>query len=235
MVIATVGSWPNNPASIVGKVIKAPKSAEGALLNQNAVILRVKSKGKTNQLFLFYRLKTKDFSEYIVSGAQGSANQASITLKDIFGFRFGLPPIDEQEAIAKILSDLDSKIELNRQMNVTFEKIGQALFKRWFIDFEFPNEKGKPYKSSGGEMVGSELGRIPKGWQVKKAGEVIDIFGGTTPSTKEPEYWQGGNIYWATPKDLSELDSLHSTAKCNMYGLPIHEPKKGVKLGDTFV
>jgi type I restriction enzyme S subunit len=92
-------------------------------------------------------------------------------------------------------------------MNKTLEAIGQALFKHWFIDFEFPNEKGKPYKSSGGKMVDSKLGEIPEGWDVKKVGDVIDIFGGTTPSTKELKYWEGGSIHWATPKDLSELDS----------------------------
>lgn len=53
-------------------------------------------------------------------------------------------------------------------MNKTLEEMGQALFKRWFVDFEFPDEKGKPYKSSGGEMVESELGKIPKGWRVGK-------------------------------------------------------------------
>ncbi len=68
----------------------------------------------------------------------------------------------------KILSDLDSKIELNHQMNHTLEEIGQAIFKRWFTDFEFLNEEGKPYKSSGGEVVYSELGEIPKGWRVSK-------------------------------------------------------------------
>jgi len=82
-----------------------------------------------------------------------------------------LPELEEQEIISKILSDLDSKIELNQQMNKHLEAIGQAIFKRWFIDFEFPNEKGKPYKSSGGEMVKSELGEIPKGWKVEKLGD----------------------------------------------------------------
>ncbi len=63
-----------------------------------------------------------------------------------------IPSLPEQRAIAKILSDLDAKIELNQEMNKTLEEIGKALFKHWFIDFEFPNEKGKPYKSSGGAM-----------------------------------------------------------------------------------
>lgn len=84
----------------------------------------------------------------------------------------------ETDKIAKILSDLDSKIELNNQMNKTLESVGQALFKRWFVDFEFPNEKGKPYKSSGGEMIDSELGEIPKEWEAKTLGELTDFKNG---------------------------------------------------------
>lgn len=88
-----------------------------------------------------------------------------------------IPPLQEQSAIAKILSDLDSKIELNQQMNKTLEAIGQAIFKHWFVDFEFPNEKGEPYKSSGGEMVfNEELGKeIPRGWGISKLGQFLNI------------------------------------------------------------
>ena len=88
-----------------------------------------------------------------------------------------LPPIEEQKLIEKILSDLDSKIELNQQMNKTLEELGQAIFKHWFIDFEFPNEQGKPYKSSGGEMVyNEELGKeIPSNSRVINLGELIEL------------------------------------------------------------
>lgn len=65
------------------------------------------------------------------------------------------------------MSSLDDKIELNNEMNKTLEETAQSIFKRWFVDFEFPNEDGQPYKSSGGEMVESERGMIPKGWEVK--------------------------------------------------------------------
>jgi type I restriction enzyme S subunit len=103
-----------------------------------------------------------------------------------------IPSLPEQSAIATILSDLDSKIELNRQMNATLEAIGQGLFKHWFVDFEFPNEKGKPCKSNGGEMVDSELGEIPKGWKVGNFEEIIDITSGKRPNekleTKNNEY-----------------------------------------------
>jgi len=109
---------------------------------------------------------------------------------------------DEIKEIIKILSDLDSKIELNQQMNATLEKIGQALFKHWFIDFEFPNEEGKPYKSSGGQMVDSELGEIPKGWDVKKNGEVLELaYGKALKETgrcagRIPVYGSNGRVGW---------------------------------------
>lgn len=134
VVIATVGSWPKNPASIVGKTISVPKEAAGGLLNQNAV--RLRAINGLNQRYLFCLLKTRDFQNYIVSTAQGSANQASITLKDIFRFTFYLPKPKEQKAIAHILGSLDDKIELNRQMNETLESMAQALFKSWFVDFD---------------------------------------------------------------------------------------------------
>jgi type I restriction enzyme, S subunit len=83
-----------------------------------------------------------------------------------------LPDLPTQTAIAEILSSLDDKIELNNKINQELENLAQTLFKQWFIDFEFPydfaqgkpNENGAPYRSSGGEMVDSELGMIPKGW-----------------------------------------------------------------------
>jgi type I restriction enzyme S subunit len=60
-------------------------------------------------------------------------------------------------------------------MNQTLEEIGKALFRQWFVDFEFPNEEGKPYKSSGGEMVDSELGEIPKGWKITNLNKIVNI------------------------------------------------------------
>ncbi len=99
-------------------------------------------------------------------------------IRDINKIRLTVPPISEQRAIAKILSDLDEKIELNHQMNKTLEAIAQVLFKRWFVDFEFPDEKGKPYKSSGGKMVDSESGDIPDGWEIKPLDRIADFLNG---------------------------------------------------------
>lgn len=107
----------------------------------------------------------------LLKAATGSTfpNVSREQLRNLLCF---IPPLPEQHAIAHIFSTIDDKTALDRQMNSTLEAIAQALFRRWFVDFEFPNEKGKPYRSSGGEMVDSELGRIPEGWRVGMFGDV---------------------------------------------------------------
>lgn len=122
--------------------------------------------------FIYYRMKLA--KEELESVAGGS------TFKEVSGkvmkeFKIKLPSIEQQKRIASILSSLDDKIELNNEMNKTLEEMAQSIFKRWFVDFEFPNEDGQPYKSSGGEMVESELGMIPKGWQVKTINEIVNV------------------------------------------------------------
>jgi type I restriction enzyme, S subunit len=174
VVIATVGSWPTNPDSVVGKCICVPKKAEGTLLNQNAVRLRAKS--DIDQRFLFYVLKRPDFQTYIVGNAQGSASQASITLNDIFGFKFQCPRLGEQKAIANVLGALDDKIELNRRMNATLEAMARALFQSWFVDFDPVRAKVDGRKPVGIDAATAALlpatfqkshfGPIPKGWEI---------------------------------------------------------------------
>lgn len=132
IIIMTVGSWPDNPASVVGKVISVPFEADKALLNQNAV--RIRGNGNIDNKYLYHRLKNSDFSGYIVNNAQGSANQASITLEDIFSFKFNLPSKDEQRAIASVLSSLDDKIDLLHHQNATLEAMAETLFRQWFVE-----------------------------------------------------------------------------------------------------
>jgi type I restriction enzyme, S subunit len=118
--------------------------------------------------YLYYTLKTFDLASLNVGSAV-----PSLTTEVLNDVLVSVPNIDTQTAIAEILSSLDDKIELNNKINQELENLAQTLFKQWFIDFEFPNENGEPYKSSGGEMVESELGEIPKGWEVKKLGELV--------------------------------------------------------------
>ena len=177
IIIATVGSWPTNPASIVGKVVRVPESANNALLNQNAV--RIRSNGIVDSDYLYYLLKEEHFSKYLVGTAQGSANQASITLKDIFGYSFSAPSeIKDQHRIASILSSLDRKIELNNKINADLEEMAQAIFKNWFVDFE-------PFKD--GKFVDSELGMIPEGWKVGRLTEIASYMNGLAMQKFPPE------------------------------------------------
>lgn len=133
-------------------------------INSGMVIIR-NAGDKFDTKYLYHLLKSPIVKQQYLSFATGSA-QPQLPIRDINKIRLILPSISEQRAIAKILSDLDEKIELNRQMNKTLESIAQAIFKRWFVDFEFPDKNGKPYNSSGGKLVDSELGDIPEGWTV---------------------------------------------------------------------
>lgn len=123
--------------------------------------------------YLYYTLKTFDLASLNVGSAV-----PSLTTEVLNDVLVSVPDINTQTAIAEILSSLDDKIELNNKINQELENLAQTLFKQWFIDFEFPNENGEPYKSAGGEMVESELGEIPKGWEVKSLDEVAEYLNG---------------------------------------------------------
>lgn len=113
--------------------------------------------------------------------------QDNINIEYLENLRFKIPPKKYQDKVADTLSSLDAKIELNNTMNSELEAMAKTLYDYWFVQFDFPNEEGKPYKSSGGAMVYSpELKReIPKGWKVKALGEVCDLYQPKTISEKE--------------------------------------------------
>jgi type I restriction enzyme, S subunit len=168
--------------------------------------------------FLYYYLTTDRYTDYLSAIADAHTSTYPAFNPDILeNSEIPFPPEKEQRAIAKILSDLDEKIELNRQMNKTLEAIGQTLFKQWFVDFEFPDKNGKPYKSSGGRMVDSELGETPEGWEVKPLDKIAEFLNGLAlqkyppkddrylPVIKIRELNQG--ITESTDKASSEIDN----------------------------
>lgn len=171
-------------------------------LAQRIILLRGKSDVVDNG-FLFYSLRTGLMQHRLSARASGSTVQGikSAELKKVL---IPLPDIDTQKEIVKILSCLDRKIENLRKQNETLEAIAQTLFKHWFVDFEFPNADGKPYKSSGGVMEPSELGEIPAGWRVSTLGDEFDIAIGRTPPRKESEWFSIDikDVKWASIKDM---------------------------------
>jgi type I restriction enzyme S subunit len=129
--------------------------------------------------FLYYFLTQQEITDYLNTIAEGGTTTfPAFKAEELREIPIYLPDLPIQTAIAEILSSLDDKIELNNKINQELENLAQTLFKQWFIDFEFPDENGEPYKSSGGEMVESELGEIPKGWGVGTTYDISDVIYG---------------------------------------------------------
>ncbi|HDP7640368.1 restriction endonuclease subunit S [Escherichia coli] len=156
VIVATVGSWPQNPASIVGKVVRVPCPLSGALLNQNTVRLRVNDDNLVNQKYLYIALKTKEFSDHLISKAQGSANQASITLSDIFSYAIPWGTYTQRKYIVNVIDSINDKIVIANQINQTLEQMAQALFKSWFVDFE-PVKAKMAVLEAGGSQADATL------------------------------------------------------------------------------
>lgn len=149
--------------------------------------------------YLYYLLKTIDFKNYGGGSAVPTLNRNHIHPIIVKYFE----EFKTQKKIADILSNFDYKIELNNQINANLEQQAQAIFKSWFVDFE-------PFKD--GEFVESELGLIPKGWLIGKFTDVINVLGGGTPNTTNPEFW-GGSIPFFTPKDVNGSGFVLATEK----------------------
>ena len=172
-------------------------------INQSLICVRAK-KDIIDPYYLFYNISSR-YNE-LRQISDGHSIRGSLTTKLISDLNISLPTIDEQRKIREILFSIDNKIETNNEINKKLEEMAQAIFKQWFVDFEFPNEDGKPYKSSGGEMVESELGMIPKGWEVKTIGDLANVVSkGTTPRKNDIDNALDENsIKFIKVKDISD-------------------------------
>ena len=135
-----------------------------------------------NPVYLAYFLKTDEFQKQIYGIVGGSAIP-TLSQEDLASLIVRVPNENIQNTIADILDSLDGKIELNKQINDNLEAMAKQLYDYWFVQFDFPNEKGKPYKSSGGAMVWNEkLKReIPQGWSNGVLSDVANITMGQSP------------------------------------------------------
>ena len=173
----------------------------------SADVLVFRAKSGHSQEFLYASLLQDSFYDYVMKGKKGSkmprGDKAQI-------MRYSIPKLSlaEEACIGNIILSFCTKININRQINDNLEAMAKQLYDYWFVQFDFPNEDGKPYKSSGGAMVWNErLKReIPVGWQVENLVDFAEIKNGATPSTTDDANY-GGNIVWITPKDLSDQQS----------------------------
>ncbi len=154
-------------------------------------------------LFIKYSIDT--LYDYLVGLSTGSArdNLSQAGIKDL---KLIVPnSLKEQKQLASVLATLDKKITLNRQINDNLEAMAKQLYDYWFVQFDFPDEKGKPYKSSGGKMVwyGTLKQEIPNGWYVSNICKVAEILSGGTPSKAITKYWDKGTIPFFGPTDCN--------------------------------
>jgi type I restriction enzyme S subunit len=208
----------------LGKIGFAREGSPPFVCSPQTTFWRVLNEQVIDRYYLFAYMRSPQFKRVfsVCGGETDMAPYVSLTSQRSIELR--LPQIRIQRAIGEIVHSLDDKIELNRKTNETLEAMAKALFKSWFVDFDPVRAKaegrptGLPAEISDlfpDSFEDSELGEIPKGWRVAPVGDVVECVGGSTPSTNEPEYWDGGEYFWATPKDLSSLSEpfLLDTAK----------------------
>jgi len=166
LVICTVGSHPTQPGSVVGRTAIIPASADGALLNQNAVCIR-SSSPDIDQGWLNYFGRNQEFHDYIISCARGSASQVRMAIGLLKNMPVVVPHLPIQQRIAGILSAYDELIENSQRRIKILESMARALYREWFIHFRFPGHESFP-------RIVSPLGEIPLGWEVKKLGSLAE-------------------------------------------------------------
>ncbi|MGL5357263.1 MAG: restriction endonuclease subunit S [Cetobacterium sp.] len=199
--------------------------------SNDVLIIRSLNSDKMSNEYLYYVLSEERFFDYTVNTSKGTKMPRG-DKSAIMQYDFDLPSLETQEKIASILSALDDKIEINNEMNKTLEEMAQTLFKRWFIDFDFPNENGEPYKTSGGKMIDSELGEIPEGWEVKEIQNIIEVKDGTHDSPKQNEkgyrlvtskHLEKNRINFESANIISEIDyiKINKRSQVNQYDILI--------------
>jgi type I restriction enzyme S subunit len=147
----------------------------------------VRSTKLSDQNYLYYLIRSDKFEQY-VNKIQTGSSIPHISIKQIEQFPIAFPPLDQQKKISTVLSALDSKIELNNLINAELEAMAKTLYDYWFVQFDFPNAKGKPYKSSGGKMVWNEALKrdVPEGWEVKLLGDIGNFKNGVNYDPSNP-------------------------------------------------
>ncbi|MGM7637146.1 restriction endonuclease subunit S [Bacillus sp. Hm123] len=158
------------------------KTAQVSILEENEIgfgstefiVLREKEGLSVND-YIYYLSISPKIRDIAIKSMTGTSGRQRAQVDVIKNEKIKIPNVTEQKAIANILSSLDEKIEVNNQINKKLEEMAQTIFKQWFVDFEFPNEEGKPYKSSGGRFKESNIGLIPSIWNSTKLESFCEI------------------------------------------------------------
>ena len=167
---------------LLGTTARIPESGK-YIQSQDVALVKCK-KGLLDPNFCYYLISSSVVRQQLSAGAQQTKirHTSPDKIKDCTVW---IPELEVQKRIGRILSDIDEKIALNRQINDNLEAMAKQLYDYWFVQFDFPNEEGKPYKSSGGAMVWNEKlkHQIPEGWEVKQLRDIIETNRGISYNT----------------------------------------------------
>ena len=197
------------------------QEVDQAIISQAYPIFEVKDETRLLPEYLMMWFTRSEFDREACFNAVGGV-RGSLEWEDFTDMQLPIPSITKQREIIKEYHTIVNRIKLNQQLIQKLEETAQAIYKQWFVDFEFPDENGLPYKSNGGEMEESELGEIPKGWEIKSLKSIcLKIGSGSTPKGGKESYHKTGislvrsmNVYdfVFSSDDLAFLDDEQAKA-----------------------
>lgn len=187
---------------LLGSTAIIPES--GKYIQSQDVAKIVCKENLLDKNFAFYLISSTIVKQQLSAAAQQTKirHTSPDKIKDCIVW---IPELKEQKRIGRLLRTIDHKIELNRAINQNLEAMAKQLYDYWFVQFDFPNEEGKPYKSSGGKMVWNEkLKReIPEGWDISLIKDIATTYSGGTPKSTNIEYYDNGEIAWINSGELN--------------------------------
>ena len=169
-----------------------------AIISQAYVVFEVINPNELLPEYLMMWFRRPEFDRYARYKSHGSAREI-FDWQEMCEVELPVPPIEKQREIVAEYQAVQKRIQINEQQIQKLKETVQAVYRRWFVQFEFPNKEGKPYKSSGGEMVWcEELGKeVPEGWEnISVKDFCVDMKSGGTPSRTNPEYWSINDVPW---------------------------------------
>ena len=184
-------------------------------VTHSAFTIRVRFTSRLADPRFFAYLFRSPIIRQVLSAQGNGANISNLNQDILTRLRVALPPLRAQQSIAAILSAYDDLIENNTRRIAILEEMARRIYEEWFVRFRFPGHKGM-------RMVESELGLVPEGWAIESVEDVTETLGGGTPSKTESDYWDGGDINWYSPTDLTGAKTVFmegSASKITALGL----------------
>lgn len=205
-------------AGLLGSCARVPES--GIYLHNQRLGLITTDPNIILKDYVYHLFKTKTVREQVRLTSSGSKVKHT-SPERIYNVKVPLPSVAEQQRIVNFLDALENKIDLNNRINTELEAMAKTLYDYWFVQFDFPDANGKPYKASGGKMVyDPTLKRdVPDEWEVTTVGKIATTELGGTPSTTMDEYWNDADIPWLSSAETASFPVTTSEQKITQAGI----------------